>query len=363
MTCEKSLKIAKVYMDMKSKLKKEVKIMTLKNIIVSIIFLFVIYFQAFCMSNDPIHFRLNWKPNDTFTYRLELTSNAKASGELAQFQLTCDVALKVIEQQDTTPADVNNSQFSHGDYQTFAVSGRLIKVELRHGDIRMKMKVAGQKIEISAGKREVFGYLNGTPLPSNQIDELRRELKPLQDIMQAPICLSITDTGRVVKVSGLEKLDPDLQKELAMGFIEAMLLPEKPLKVGEFYTDQRSLESLFPKQPGNSNHSLAGQTIEIIRTLQSIRELKGKKIAEFRAPLKKNFMNVPIDENGNRGSMEFDIMYTTLIDLDSGTIIQEGIKGNILLHPNELNIPIAVEINATFQLIEPSRLKASNYSL
>jgi len=350
-------------------IQKEVcRMVTKKYIAVALIATLVLVSQALGKTSKPVHLRLNWKRGETYKYKCVLNGKVSAAGESATMQVAFDVALRVLRSPRTGEANstVKGHRNIADNSQSFALGGRLLEVEVRHGDVNMILHVPGQKIDVTIGKEKVHASVNGNSVPSSKLDEFREEVKPLQEILKAPIRLLLTDSGRVMRLSGLEELDPAMQKELAMGFLEGMLLPEKPMKLGDKFVDKRSLDSLFPKQPAQSSSPLAGRTIEIVRTLRVIRRGKnGRVVAEFSAPLKEKFEDVRLDGDGTQGSAEADMIYTTIVDAKDGTIVQETAKGRVLLRPKGGRMPglIRVEINARIELIEPEKLRLTAYGL
>jgi len=328
--------------------------MKAKHFFTFIILLVLLASQAFAMSDGPISFRLKWQPGEMFKYKFDIRSDASAGNQSAQAQITFEVGLRVMAPQNTADSTTSGTT-QDKDGNSFALTGRLIEVGLEYGDLNMLIDASGRKIKITIGKENVYATLNGNPVPSSNLDDLRREVKSFQDLLKAPIRLSMTDSGRIVRVTGLEKIDPAMQKELAMDFLQTMLLPEKPMKIGDQFKETRSLESLFPKQPGQSQNPLAGRTLEILRTLKEIRRgNNGKILAEFVAPLKEKFNDVPLSTNGEIGSVEMNMLYTTVYAVDHGSIVRETGKGTLLLRPRGGNRPslVTVNVNATIELVE-----------
>lgn len=338
--------------------RKEVNPMKARYIltITIMILLTLLVSQAFGMSGGPVTFRLKWQPGESYKYRINLQNEARTGSESAHLQLTSDMTLRVREPRSVTET-LQKSEGVTREEQTISVTGRLMEIGFERGDLTLTMNVSGRNLRINVGKESVSAHLNGNLLPHSQLEDLRRDMKPLQDLMRAPVILSMTDSGRIMKVMGLENMDPASRKELALEFLNTMLLPEKPMKIGDHFKENRSLESLFPKQPGQNQSLLAGQTISLVKTLKSIRPGKnGRMIAEFSTPFKEKFNQVPFGERNRTASMEADMLYTTVYDLEYGTMLQETGKGTIWLRPNGGNAPILMTLRptATFELIEAS---------
>ncbi len=308
-------------------------------------------------SDEPVLLRLAWKPGDTFAYKLDMRVDASAEGETANFRVEADVRLYVKDarrRSDSDGATVDAKQDDAQPGQSFAITGRLIDVELTHGDVHFMLEASGRKIEVTISKNTVGALLDGAPASTEMLDQLRRDLKPLQELLRARVRLVMTEAGQVLEVAGLENMDVAMQKELAMGFIEGMLLPDKPMRIGDQFTERKPLQSLLPSQPGQGADPLAGRTVEIVRTLKSIRAENGNNTAELSAPLKTKLNDVPLDEDGTQGSVELDLLCTTLVDVARGTILKEQVTGTVLLRPKTHEGQpdlITIKANATMALV------------
>jgi hypothetical protein len=336
---------------------KEVNVMNSKKNIFAIAILWTLSTWAMAASGEPIRFRLNWQPGETFRYKFDMSANMSAAGERMQMGLETELKLHVIKcEGNIDPRQANGAKYARSDNKQTVSSGEhLMEVELEHGDIRMTIGAQGQKIVTVVGKNTVTASLNGRSLPSHQVAQLRKEIGPVQELLKSRIHLWMTRSGKVERVSGLEKLDRTMQKSLATDYLQGMMLPEKPLKLGEHFIDKRSLGTLFSSQPGNKKHPLADKTIDIVRTLKSIKpDGNGRKLAELTAPLEQRFKDVPFDENGSLATADFDIIYTTFFDIDRGNFVKETAKGTVLFYPKSTNMPSRVEmkINAEMTLVD-----------
>ena len=332
-----------------------------RRILLGIIVISAVASQAFCMSADPVSLRLNWKPGETYKYMCDIQNATRVGNESAQLRMRFNITFHVLKTniRESTMTRDDRRQVKDND-QLFALGGRLLEVKLQYGDVNMILNVLGKEIDTTIGKENAHVSVDGNRIPSYELGNIQKDFKPFQDILKADIMLLMTDSGRVVRVSGLEKLDSASQKEMAMSFLEGMMLPEKPMKVGDKFVDKRSLESLLPRQPGKGDDFLGGRTFEIVRTLQSVqRENNGRMVARFSAPTKERFKDVIIYEDGTKGSFEMDILYTTVFDAEHGTILRETSKGTILLRTKEAAKPglVTVQVNATIALVEPSTSK------
>jgi hypothetical protein len=337
--------------------------MNTKIVILGNIVLLMLASQALADVQKPVYLQLDWKPGETHRYKLHLQSDANVEGEHTQISMAFEIALHVIghnKNGNTTSTDVARQSHTN-DEQALSSGERLTEVELEHSAMQINIYNAGQRFSLTVDKYEVSAFLNGRSLPAYQINNMSSELKPLQEILKSPIHLWLTKSGRIVRVSGLEKLDPAMQKELALGYLQGMMLPESPMKVGDHFVDKRSLDSIFPSQGGKNNSTMAGRTVEIVRTLQRIHRNDDRLVAEFSGPVKEKFANVLLDEDGTTGSAEVDVVFTTSYDVDHGTIVCETAKGTIFLRPDKkIGVPdlITVNIDVNVTLIETKESKA-----
>ena len=118
-----------------------------------------------------------------------------------------------------------------------------------------------------------------------------------------------------------------------MDFIENLLLPDKPLNLGDQWVTSKSLRSVLPKEAIKGKKELAERTISVVRTLKAVRPWKDSRVAEFTAPLKFQLEEITLDEDGTRGSVEFDAAATSLIDVRRGIIVEETVKGTVSMRP------------------------------
>jgi hypothetical protein len=158
-------------------------------------------------------------------------------------------------------------------------------------------------------------------------------MRDVQELLKTRVELVLTAQGRVVRVSGLERLSAEDQKELALNFIEGLMLPDKPLRIGEQWVEQRTVRSILPKEAFQGNKALADQTVEVVHTLKAVKPWKDGTVAEFVAPLNMRFEDITFDEKGTRASIEFDAVATSLIDVHRGNSVEETVKGTVRFRP------------------------------
>jgi hypothetical protein len=343
--------------------RKEVPVMSfLRKVVLCIIGMVVLASPAFAASEEPLYLRLNWEPGDTFKYRCAVNGIGGPPGQSASVGATFGLVLRVLESVSAGETDSVAQVISGpaGNRQALAFGGRLLSVELQIEDMGLFLSDNGHRVEFTIDAGSVRASVNGTPVRGVDLDQLRKDARPAQEMLNQPIRLLMTGSGRVVKVSGLENMDADTQRETAMGFIEQLFLPDRPMRVGDQYKERRSLELLFPKPAGQGRHPMAGQTVELVRTLRSIKkDESGKMMAEFITPMKKTFPRVPILENGTWGSYEMDMLFTRLIDAERGHMVRETAKGKVVLRPEGegANAQITLNIEATTELIGLSNAK------
>jgi hypothetical protein len=329
------------------------KIMIRKNIIISISCVLLFVPLAFGVTDDQVLLRLDWKDKEALKYKCNLQTEISGGGENLRMGMINEITLRVAEMNEQI--DFENKELDQSgdnDRGFFSNDEHLTNIDLLYGDVNIVTEFSGQKLSIKIQKDNVEAYLNGDKLPAEQLSDVRNGAKELQDILNNPIRVTVTDFGRVVKVSGLDKFDGASQKDLAKMFFDGLSLPDKPMKVGGQCTQKRDLKFLLPF---GEDESSAGKSLDIIHTLTKVRTNEnGIRIAELTAPLKERFENVTIDENGTKGTAQYDILYTTLFDIKSGIIQCEMVKGVVKLYPQASDLPsvITVNIDASFKLIE-----------
>lgn len=332
--------------------------MCAKRQMVSLFVILVLAVSA--VAAEPVEIRLKWKPGEAYTYRFDMETSAFAEGETVNLNLSFDITLLIISQNNRGEASMSalgeNGQVASSTGPIFALGGRLMVVNLEHGTVNLSLKVQGNTVDIEVKKDSFVASLNGSPMDTHTLAQLRSEMQPLMDLLNSRIELTMTDSGEVVKVSGLERLDPKMQKELAMGFLNGLALPKKPLQEGDTFTVTKSLASLFPNYSGKSAEALQGKSISTIYTLQSpIKESKGKVEAVLKGKCRQKMEDVPIDEEGTMGSADLDLQDTVVFDIQAGTIQREALTGTIMLRPNASYEDVKVTVKVNFELVGRSQ--------
>jgi hypothetical protein len=322
-----------------------------KNCFLIVVVIFLLISSA--LAQEPVTLKLNWKPGETYRYKCEISLHASAMGESAGCKMSFNVTMKVLTHPESASSNIRTSPANP--------NSSLIVVEMNHNDLQMDLSVSGQSLKIVIAKDRFIAYQNGYKMSSAQVSELKRDFKDLRDLINYPIQLFMTESGRVEKVTGLDQMDSEMQKELAMTFMDGMMLPERPLSIGEQWTDERNLDSFFPVQPGQSTNSLAGRKVAIVWTLKSIQnDANGRPIVTFVAPIKERFDGVPFGGTSEETTAETDMLYETVVDLLSGTVLKEKASGTLKFLANGLSIKrtINVQVNGLTELVGSTNLQA-----
>ncbi len=316
--------------------------------------------QAMAAAGDPVSIKLNWKPGETYQYKMDFDTSTSSQGETMHMQFSTKVSLKVLGIGGTaaTAPIPNGAAQMASQSQSFSMGGHTTDIELRYGDMNMTIGVSGRTLAIHVDQNAARATLNGSPIPATQLEAFRKEVKPLQELLRTVVRIQMSDSGRIVSVAGLEKLDAATQKELAMEILESMLLPDKPLKVGEHYVEKKTLGRLASGNPGAGAGGRDGATVELQRTLKSVRKTKGGiNVAEFSAPLQRKFENFPLDDRGTSGTAETNLVFKSHIDVDKGTILKETAEGTILVTPRGSG-KMTVKTRLTMSLVEPKKYQS-----
>ena len=172
-------------------------------------------------------------------------------------------------------------------------------------------------------------------------------MKSVQEVLNTTVRLRMTRSGQIVRVSGLDHLDPETRREMAMSYFESFRLPTTPLQIGGQYTTSRNLDTLARGQ---------NRSVDITSTLKNIQtDRRGRSIAEIHTPVKLTLDDVDLDEEGTRGSMDMDMVSTLAFDVDRGTFNEERIKGKMVMRPRSgRNMPsrVTLDLDASFVLVE-----------
>ncbi len=276
----------------------------------------------------PLDLRLNWEPGDHFRYRCHLEAKCReGTTEVTNF-----FNLRVLE-NSPNPGESGVAEHTRSCAEavnSLAIAERTLAVELSYGTAEFTLPTPAGKLHVTVEPQAIEAKLRGRALPESQMRLLRRELKQVQTMLSCPVQLRMTDRGKVTSVSGLASMDAESQRDLARALLEGLMLPDRPLAIGECYRESRSLQALLPPQPGNSADRGADQDVEIVRTLKRIHHDKhGRLVAEFVAPIEFSADNIVLDESGTRASLDCDMSYETEYHVASGTILRESGKGKM----------------------------------
>jgi len=307
---------------------------------------------------EPIDLRLKWQPGQTLRYRLALDATTYVEGQSMRLALQTQVDVRVVATAKASDAGAWGDRTDpDGDDLSKAMSSgeEVMTLELIQQPVVTTISLQGQRLVMTVSGDDVTASVNGRMMSQSELAQFRNDVAPLQKALKAPVQLTMTRTGRVVRVSGLEGLDPETKKQLAMSYFDSFQLPETPKRVGEQFLNTRQLGSLLPSQPNASSASVSG-TLDIVSTLKMVtKDTQGRRIAEIHTPMKHRFERVPLDEEGMMGSMDFDMTCTTSFEMDRGTITAENIRGVVVMHPEKrAGSPDSIKTNigASFVLVE-----------
>lgn len=294
----------------------------------------------------PVSLSLKWQPGQTMRYKLDLTTTAHVQGQRLEMGIEAEVALRVLD------TDVDSEEVAAGSGDTLASGEEVMDLELIHYPVTTRMNGEGQRITVTVAKDDVSASLNGRPLPTSQLRQLRNEMKSVQEVLNTTVRLRMTRSGQIVRVSGLDHLDPETRREMAMSYFESFRLPTTPLRIGEQYTTSRNLDTLARGQ---------NRSVDIASTLKSIQKDRlGRSIAQIHTPVKLTLKDVELDEDGTRGSMDMDMVSILAFDVDRGTFNEEKIKGKMVMRPRSgsgMPDTVTLDINASFVLVEMTEPK------
>ncbi len=317
---------------------------------------------VFAGEQEPIDLRLKWQPGQTLRYKLDLDATTYADGQSMRMGLQTQVDVRVVETAKASDAQAWQDGDDPGqDDPSKAISSgeEVMTLELTQRPVVTTISMQGQRLVLTVSGDDVTASVNGRTLGQSELAQLRNDAAPLQQALKAPIQLAMTRTGKVVRVSGLEGLDPETKKQLAMSYFDSFQLPETPKKVGEQFLNTRRLDSLFPNQPNTASGALAPSTLDIISTLKLVaKDPQGRRVAEIHTPMKHRFERVPLDENGTMGSVDLDMASTTSFEVDRGTITAENVRGTVMMRPERgagLPDSLKTDIGVTLVLVETAK--------
>ena len=309
----------------------------------------------FAAEDAPVRLLLKWQPGQTLRYKLDLTSTAHAQGQQVEMGIEAEVVLRVLDTVEASleqRTDVDSETVSAPSGETLSSGEEVMDLELIHYPVTTRMRGEGQRITVTVGKNDVSASVNGRSLSGYQLRQLRNEMKPLQDVLNSPIRLRMTRSGQIVRVSGLDDLDPETRRQMAMSYFESFRLPTTPLRIGEHYLTNRNLDTLAPGQ---------NRSVEISSTLKGVQKNRlGRPIAQLHTPVKLTLDDVTLDEEGTRGAMDLDVVSTLAFDVDRGTFNEEITKGKMVMRPRSgsgLPGTVTVDLNASFVLVEMTEPK------
>lgn len=290
---------------------------------------------------SPVLMRLKWSPGHTHKYAVHMRSETTVGGQRLSMQINANLRLQAVSPRRQGSAPPVSSQATSGSDGSISLGAELATVDVLYDQVTATVHGPGRTVHISVDKDDIRATLNGAAMSGSQLEQIRQELRPLQKLCNTRVSLLMTDTGKVVKVSGLQDLDPKFQKMVAADFLQSMSLPEKPLKIGDSFVTKRTL-NLGDGGLGGPG-AAEDFTIEVRRTLVALqRDPSGRTIARLTAPIKQRLPDAPLGDSGMRASVEVDMNATTLFDVDRGVIAEEKVAGTVTIRPKTTGLASGV---------------------
>ena len=310
--------------------------------------------------SEPYRLRLKWKAGQVITYRFAIRSEITAQEATLTTQVDFDVTLKVEEE---------------GSPGSALVPGKPMQVALTYGDIKLTRESARRTLTVGVSAKELDASVNGRPMQDEQKKYLAKSLSPLQALLTATLKMHLLDTGKIVEVKGLELIAEQQHERLISSLKASFALPRQPLRVGDTFTDQRSLGIVLPRLTAASQEEeqkeKTDDTIEIPRTLTSVtsdpESGRSIQIAVLSGALHwSSSKNEKEKEKGKENARAFprlfwkdhaidadvDLKYETGFDIDRGVHTYDTVTGVITLEAKNLNTgPVEVRVNYQMKLI------------
>ena len=240
---------------------------------------------------DSVLLRYRWIPEEVLGYKV--SAHVKASSQ-GRWLMTTDINID------------------------FTLTVRKIEEDIADVDLQylsecMTMKVAGAgKMEVTVDKDKIEAFLNGEPLPRRDLEGLKRELRPVQELMKHPVTLQITPRGEILGVEGADE-------EMKQYFTIGMVLPEAPLEKGDKFESMKSFGAVLPELQDDVE-------LTYVYIFQGI---EGDHLAHIDGSLVENIKGVIIE--GFRCDLNFNITYTSFFDTKNGYFTREEGKGKVII--------------------------------
>ena len=307
---------------------------------------------------EAYQLRLNWDKDRTIAYQFTIHSQLTAQSVTTSTTLEFTVTLNVEEA---------------GSRSSALVPGKPMKVALTYGDVKLTQEAAQRTLTVSITAKELNASVNGRPMDGEQQKTLAKSLAPLQFLLAATPQMRLLDTGKIEEVTGLEPNAGQQRESLISSLKASFALPRKRLRIGDTFTDRRSLGAVLPWLTAASQEEetkeKAGDMIEIRRTLTSVSSDSdsGRRIAVLSGALrwsskgkekekgkdKENAGAFPrLSWEGHAIDADVDLKYETSFDIDRGVQTSDTVTGVITLKAKDLSIgPIEVWVNYQMKLI------------
>lgn len=307
---------------------------------------------------EAYRLRLNWDKGRTIAYQFTIHSQLKAQSVTTSNTLEFTVTLKVEEE---------------GGRSSALVTGKPMKVSLTYGDVKLTRESAQRTLTVDISAKDLNASVNGRPMEGEQLKTLAKSLAPLKALLAATLQMHLLDTGKIKEVTGLGPIAERQRESLISSLKTSFALPRKRLRVGDTFTDRRSLGAVLPRltatSPEGEKGEEPGDMIEVRRTLKSVSSDSdsGRRIAVLSGTLhwsshenkkekekdKVNARAFPrLSWEGHAIDAGVDLKYETGFDIDRGVHTYETGTGVITLEAKDLSIgPIKVRVNYQMKLI------------
>ena len=135
-------------------------------------------------ADEPMLMRLAWKPGEVHKYAGQIEINVHIQGQTMATSMSMPIEIRVVDGPGPGGADGAASGGLPAEPGSFRL-GKLIHADVVHGDVNQTVRFGGRRVEVTVTKDEIQARVNGGTMPSYQLSQLRRELKPLQDLLKS----------------------------------------------------------------------------------------------------------------------------------------------------------------------------------
>lgn len=279
-------------------------------------------------AQQPKYLKINWRPGDIYRYQSTFIATGYSDTQTITIGLERHISLAVCNRRSNLQSDGSTAVTPESVFLVFDRAQYL--VDLQHESVSITLALFGQTLETIVTPRDIGIYMNGRRISTHSSDELVRKLRPVQMRIQSPIRLALSDRGAVLNVSGPPNADAQAQLYMARDLLESLMLPQASLRPGAQFSEERSIRTFIPRRSIGTDDGESGETITLI-TLRTAEN--GHTVAVFTTPVKQSLHHVSLDD-GERGTVELDLLYTTVIDVDLGLLLREIGEGTAVLKPH-----------------------------